>query len=146
MFKDKISMKGSLTIKQFDAEGKLVDQRDIHNLVVQAGKDFIASRMVDTSKDVMSHMAVGTGTVAPVAGDTTLQTELARVALTSVTYSANVITYVATYAPGVGTGALTEAGIFNHAVTGDLLCRTSFAVINKAAPDTVSVSWQISLQ
>jgi len=59
----------------------------------------------------------------------------------------NVITYVATYAPGVGTGAITEAGIFNDSAanTGDLLCRTTFLVVNKAIDDSMVITWTITI-
>ncbi len=86
-------------------------------------------------------MAVGTGATAAAAGDTTLQTELVRVALTSKTRSTNVLTLVGDYAAGVGTGALTEAGVLNAASVGDLFSRSVFAVINKAALDTLKITW-----
>ena len=46
---------------------------------------------------------------------------------------------------GDATGAVTEAGIFNAASGGDMLCRTVFSVVNKAADDTMSVTWTITL-
>jgi hypothetical protein len=65
--------------------------------------------------------------------------------LDSSTESSNTITYVSSFEAGDATGAITEAGIFNAASGGDMLCRTVFSVINKAADDTLSVTWTITL-
>tara|TARA_B110000208_G_scaffold187023_1_gene244449 strand:+ start:1131 stop:1556 length:426 start_codon:yes stop_codon:yes gene_type:complete len=118
--------------------------QEIPNLVVTAGKGYVASRMKDTTATAMSHMAVGTSATAAAAGDTALGTEAARVSLTSTSVNANVITYVATFPAGTGTAALTEAAILNSSSGGTLLCRTVYAVLNKGAADSMTVSWQIT--
>ena len=118
--------------------------QEIPNLVVTTGKSYVTSRMKDTTKAAMSHMAVGTGSTAAAAGDGALGSEVARVALTSTTVSNNTITYVATYAAGTGTGALTEAGVLNASGSGDLLCRTVFPVGNKGVNDSLTITWQIT--
>lgn len=125
-----------------ELNGEVVQK--IPNLVVTTGKNYVASRMKDTTKTAMSHMAVGTGSTAAAAGDAALGSEVARVALTSSTVSGNAITYVASYPAGTGTGALTEAGVLNASSSGDLLCRTVFGVLNKGANDTVLITWEIT--
>jgi hypothetical protein len=90
-------------------------------------------------------MAVGTTSTAAAIGDTTLGAETARVALTSGTASGGVVTYVATFAPGTGTGALVEAGILNASSVGTLLCRTTFAVVNKGASDSMTITWTVTV-
>lgn len=52
---------------------------------------------------------------------------------------------MSTFNPGEGTGAVTEAGVFNAATAADMLCRTVFAVVNKAATDTMVITWTITL-
>lgn len=143
--KDNISMKGKLKIVLRDKDGKIKEQREVKNLVVDTGKDYIASRIEGTSSAVMSHMALGTGTTAAAQGDTALETELDRNALDSTTVSNNDVTYVATYAAGDATGAITEAGILNNSTGGDLLCRTVFPVVNKGASDSLSISWTVTV-
>lgn len=140
MFTDFPKMTGRL---QIAINGEVV--RDIDNLVVTTGRNFVASRMGGTSPAVMSHMAVGTNNTAAALADTTLGTELARVALTSSNVSANVITYVATFPAGTGTGALTEAGVLNNTSGGTLLCRTVFSTVNKSASDTMTVTWAVTI-
>jgi hypothetical protein len=93
----------------------------------------------------MSHMAIGSGTNDPVVGDTTLQTELGRVSLTSSASAGAVVTYIASFGAGTGTGAVTEAGILNASSAGTLLCRTEFAVVNKGADDSMTITWTITV-
>jgi hypothetical protein len=141
-FQDTVALKGKLTIT---LNGAIV--QEIKNLVVTAGKGWIADRMQGVSEDVMSHMAVGTGTSAAVIGDTTLGTEVARVALgtSGGVVAGAVITFETTYAAGVATAALTEAGIFNDPTTGTMLARTVFATVNKGASDSMTISWDVTI-
>jgi len=118
--------------------------REVPNLVVTDGKKWVADRM-NNANAVMSHMAVGTGTNAAAAGDTTLQTENDRNALTSSTVTDNAIAYVGTWAAGDATAALTEAAIFDAASSGDCLARTVFSVVNKGANDTLTITWTITV-
>jgi len=96
---------------------------------------------------VMSHMAVGTGTAAVDQGDTALGNELDRntVSASGGVVSDNTITYESTWAAGDGTGAITEAGIFDAASGGDMLARTKFDVVNKGANDSMTITWTITV-
>lgn len=140
-------MTGKLHIQLFADDGSLLDERLIDNLVVTAGKNHIADRLSTTPTGAaMSHMAVGTGTTAPAAGDTALGTEIDRNALTSATDSANVVTYVGNWAAGDATNAaITEAGIFNAASAGTMLARATFTAINKGASDTLQITWTVTI-
>jgi hypothetical protein len=144
--KDFLSATGKLSIVVNDNAGNLKQELNVTNLVVDTGLDYIASRMKDTSATAMSHMAIGSGTDDPANDDTTLQTELGRVSLTSTTVTSNSVEYVATFAAGTGTGAVTEAGIFNASSAGTMLCRTEFAVINKAAGDSMTITWTVTVE
>lgn len=137
---DNLKLKGKLTIALNDEVVQEVD-----NLVVTAGKGYVASRMKDTSATAMSHMAIGSGTTNPAANDTALETELGRVSLTSTSVSGAVVTYVATFGAGTGTGAVTEAGILNASSSGTLLCRTEFNVVNKGSSDSMTVTWTVTV-
>lgn len=118
------------------------------NLVTTVGKNYIADALSATpGSAAMSHMAIGTGTVAAAIGDTALGAEIARVALTSRTDSGAVVTYIADYAAGVGTNAaIKEAGILNAASVGVLLARFVFTTaIDKQAGDTLQVTWTLTI-
>ena len=140
MVNDNLKLTGALTIALND---KVVQKID--NLVVTAGKNYVASRMKDTTKAAMSHMAVGTGTTTAAASQTALVSETDRNALTSQTVTGSAIAYVATWAAGDATAALTEAGIFNASSSGDMLCRTVFSVVNKAAADSMTITWTVTV-
>lgn len=145
MIQDSIKMTGELRITVTNPEGNVTQETVVPNLVVTSGKDFIAERMKDATTNVMSHMAIGTGSTAAAAGNTALGTEAGRVALTSTTVTANAVAYVATFGAGTGTGAITEAGLFNASSSGDMLCRTVFSVINKGAADTLGITWTVTV-
>ena len=139
---DTVVLTGKLSIS---LNGELV--REDKNLVVTAGKTWIAARMKDTST-IMTHMGVGTGTNAAAAGDTDLQTvEAPRLGLSTSggTVAGSVITYAATFPAGAHTAAITEAGIFTAVTSGTMLARTAFTVVNKGALDSMTISWAITI-
>ena len=146
--KDTMKATGMVDIVIRDADGRIKDERHVPNLVVDTGLDFIASRMEGTTNAVMSHMEVGEGSTPAASGNTELETPFgtpAIVALTSTTVTNNAVAYVATFGAATGTGALTEAGIFNASSAGDMLCRTVFSVINKGAADSMTITWTITI-
>jgi hypothetical protein len=145
MFHDGLKLVGAVSVVLTGPDGQVKDRRDVHNLVVTAGKNFVASRMVGTAQNAMSYMAVGTNGTAAAVGDTTLGTELSgRVALTSGTATNNVVTYTATFGAGVSTGSLQEAGLFNAATNGTMLARVTFGVVNKGAGDALTITWTVT--
>ena len=165
-FSNFIELGGTLAIAHFGPDGELIEDRFYSNIVTTVGKQWIAGRMKDTGTPAqMSHMAVGGNAsvgsnptkTTPVVGDVQLTTggspalsELARINLTTAggTVSGAVVTYAATFAAGTGTGSLVEAGIFNSATaaSGTMLCKTSFDVVNKAANDSIAITWTVTIQ
>jgi len=142
---ENLKMKGELTIVHRAADGSIKKSLHVPNLVVTVGKNYIASRMVGTSAAIMANMAIGTGTGTPAAADSTLGTEAGRVTLASGTASTNTVTYTATFPAGTGTGAITEAGVFNAASAGTMMCRTTFPVVNKASGDSIAITWVVTV-
>jgi len=140
MINDSLKLKGKLTIALND---EVV--QEVPNLVVTTGKDYVASRMKDTTATAMSHMAIGTGSTAAAASDTALGNQSARTTLTSTTVTDNDVVYVDTFPAGTGTGAITEAGIFNASSGGTMLCRTVFSVVNKGASDAMTITWTVTV-
>jgi len=140
-----LDITGKLVVKK---NGKVV--REIPNVVVNAGKGYVADRMKN-STTVMNAMAVGTSDASPSDATKTalVGTELGRVSgsnfTTTVDTSARTVTYQGTF--GTGTGSIKEAGIFNStsAGSGTMLCRTTFAVVTKGASDTLTIDWVITI-
>ena len=140
MLNDGLKLTGKLSIA---LNGEVV--QEVPNLVVTAGKGYVASRMKDASATAMSHMGIGSGSTAAAASDTALGNQLARTGLTSTTVSGADVVYVDTFPAGTGTGAVTEAGIFNASSGGTMLCRTVFDVVNKGASDAMTITWTVTV-
>jgi hypothetical protein len=152
MLQENIKASGLVQFQLLDEHGNVKDQQST-NLVVNTGLRFIAESMLKNTTNSparMTHMAVGSGTGNAAAVDTALQSQLARVIFDSSTSVTTNVTndsvqYVATFPAGTGTGAVTEAGVFNASTAGTMLCRTVFPVINKGALDTLVITWKVTI-
>lgn len=140
-YEENAKLRGSVDIKVYGPEGELKDSRYIPNLVVQSGKNYIATRIIGTATSVtavfttssatscMTHMAIGTSNTTATVNDIALGDEVgtsaaitaySRAPIQSTTQSTGVVTYVATFGTNnpqrsntSETTAITEAGIFN---------------------------------
>lgn len=137
---------GRFSLKLYGADGQLKDERQIKNVVTTAGLTALAARMAaDTpSGKFMTYIGIGTGTTGALAADTTLETEASR-KLGSVSSSMAVFTNTVTFNAGEGTGAITEAGLLSASSGGTLFSRQTFAAVNKAAADSLVVTWNVTL-
>jgi hypothetical protein len=149
---ENLSVKGHVKAVLLDEKGNVKETYEFKNLVVAVGRAHITSRMLEATADVMGWMEVGTGNTAATASDTQLEAPVAdsRIEVTSATQATTTTTndsivYECTFLPGVGTGALSEAGIFNAGTEGVMLCRTVFGVITKGSGDTLILTWTVSL-
>jgi len=148
MIQEEIYATGEVKIKLINEYGIVIQTRHIDNLVTTIGKGHIAGLMSAIIPTAMSDIAVGTGTNTQTIADTSLQSEIGtRSTATKTNTTPNVIVYVATFAAGNATGALSEAGIFNSATTnsGTMLARTTFPTVNKGSGDTIVVTWSITI-
>jgi hypothetical protein len=146
---ENLKMVGQVNLVLTGSDGNVKEEHEVKNLVVNSGLAFIISRMAGTSKGVMSHMALGSGTTAAAAGQTDLISILgSREVIDSTTIAGTnneKIVYVSSFEANKGTGAVTEAGIFNASSAGDMLCRVVFPVVNKQADDTLAITWTLTL-
>ena len=143
MINDQISIKGALIITK---NGEVV--REIDNLVVDTGKTLVASRIGSNTDNFVNYMGLGISGWSPVvAGDTALVSEVGRSAAVSSTSISNPldVVFAATFPAGVGSGSITEAGVFNAASGGTLVARTAFAVVNKGPDDIVTITWTVTI-
>ena len=93
--------------------------KETRNIIVTAGKVAIARRLggiaLLANEGQITYGAVGTDNTAPTVGDTTLGTELARKAVSSSSYSSNVITINTFFTTAEANGAIEEIGMFGEA-------------------------------
>jgi hypothetical protein len=132
-------------VELFDQYGHLKEERWAHNLIPTSGLTHIADQLASSpGEDAMGWMAVGEGSTVGSASTTTLESEVARVALDSRTHTGAVVTYIATFPAGTGDGSLAEAGILNAASDGIMLARLTFGVVTKTALDSLVVTWTLT--
>ena len=143
--KESLHFIGEFEVKLFDAEGRLKAYRKVKNLTVDVGFSAICDMMGQGGVSPFTYCAIGTGTTAPDSSDTALETEVARVQGGYTKLSSTQWKNDATFGAGVGTGAITEAGLFNASSGGTMLCRQTFAVVNKGDNDTLVITWQYTL-
>ncbi len=142
---ESLKLHTNLCIQVHDATGTLKDERRIHNLICTAGKNKLLAVSGGEALTAFAYIAIGTGTTAASASDTTLGTEAARsAAQTPTNPSANVYQVQYTFGAGTGTGAITEAGLLDAGSGGNLLAHQVFAAVNKGAADTLNIIWSVS--
>lgn len=143
---DSIKLVGTPTFTLTDEFGNVKHKFAIPNLVVTTGKNLFAAVIGGTSNAKPSHMAVGTGATPAQSTQTTLSAPAGtRVAFTSTSVALNTISYQSVFGPGVGTGALTEAGLFNDSSAGTMVTRTVFPVFTKESSDSLTINWDITI-
>lgn len=108
-------------------------------MIVNSGLNLMRDFLNGAAPNPPSHFAVGTGTTAVAAGDTTLETEVERKAVVSKTLSGNgILEYVGELLSTEANGNdLSEVGVLNAASAGDLLLRTTHAPYSKTADFSV---------
>ena len=146
---DGVKYTGHVSLRLFDEDGKLKDIREIHNTVSNAGRYGLMDYILATPTGVgytakPNWMELGTATPAT----TILGAYISgsRTACSSITRAGNVITFVCSFAAGVGTGAITESGVFDVATqnTAYLWMSTSFATVTKASGDSLQITWTLT--
>jgi len=141
--KAKTTIKDNVHIVLRNPDGT-IKHESTHNTVTTAGKVGTADQILEApSLPKPGWMAIGTGSPT----GTLLGAEIDRNALTSKTRDGAVVTMVGDWAAGDGTGAITEAGIFD-VVTDDTVnmwCSAEFGAINKAAGDTLQITWTFTV-
>jgi len=152
LFRDGIGLKGDVELLLWDSEGKLKDYRLIENVVTNLGVAYVADQCSDGGKAAMNAMAIGKGTQAATGGKTALKTEVVRgkvkgtAAVQGTGANDHKFVFTETFAAGVGTAALQEAGIFNNTTAGGtMLCYLTYAVINKGTADTLTITWTLAV-
>lgn len=123
------------------------------NLITNAGLALCAGTLNGSgSPAAATYIAVGTGTTAAAATDTTLGTETTTSGLARAAGTVSLVTTTVTndtaqvtkQFTATGSVAVTEAGLLNAASSGTLLARQVFSAINVANGDTLTITWKIA--
>jgi hypothetical protein len=139
-----IEITGNVQCILTDSDGNVKQQWN-QNLIVSTGTAWIVQKLLNNSSLNMNYMAIGSGTTVPVIGNTALQSELARVACSSVTGTNNVLTFNAFFGQGIGTGTIGEAGIFSAASSGTMLNKVQVSpTVVKNSGDSLTIIWTLT--
>ncbi len=141
---ESIRLPTNLEMVLFDEHGNVKEKRNVHNLICTVGKRKLLASASPETMNQFAYIAIGTGTTAASASDTALQTEIARNIATVSNPDADHLQIQYTFPAGTGTGAITEAGIFDASTGGIILAHQVFAVINKGASDPFQMTWTLS--
>ena len=147
MIDETMQLQGAMTLIVRRASG---DIETVHkdNIIVNVGFDFIADAIGKSASrpSVMGFIALGTGTTAAAASQSALVSELDRNAATYAhTVGTKAFSFTADFLAGDGTGAITEAGVFNAASGGIMLDRVVFPVVNKGADDSLTAVFTFTM-
>ncbi len=144
---ENLKLKGHIKIVLKDASGSIKYQMEKDNVVTTVGKAYLATWLAAASQagEFMSYIALGSGTTAALASDTTLETEAATRVLGTLSASTNVWQNLASFGPGVDTGSISEAGLFTASTSGTMFARQVFTPITKGAGDTLQFTWTVTL-
>lgn len=123
-----------------------VREIETHNLVVDAGLNLLRDLLSGATADVITHIAYGSDSTAPAAGQTALISQTgARFAYDTVTPALGQLVYDHYLDDGDGDmGTLKEAGLFTAAAAGTMFCRAVFPSIVKSDMTWVQVFWTIT--
>jgi hypothetical protein len=118
------------------------------NLVVNTGLAALASIIWNPTADSqIRYVEIGTGTNAPAAGNTTLQTSYLRKTIASANSSAAIATITGYFIASEGNTTIREAGLFiggtASAGTGTLFSRVALNV-TKTSSQTLTIEWTIT--
>ena len=147
--KSPVRMTGKWNFKLFDGAMNLKQVNEGYNVITTAGTEFLSSffnsAATAASTFTMRYIALGTDATGEAASDTALGVEISRHTAVVSNNSSSIFEIVATFAPGSGTGAIAEYGLFSSNTAGTMLSRDTEPVINKQASDTLEVTAQITL-
>lgn len=122
----------------------------VNDLIPNSGRIYLAKRISggDTVASAMAHIAVGTGTASPALGDTALVGEYKRKATAiNSALTNNIWSAVSTFggaADSITSLSITEAGVFNHASSGQgtMFQRVTFSSVTLADSDLFRIELQ----
>ena len=146
-------LKETIKLNILRANG-VVEDLDAIDLIVTTGRNYIAQRIAagDSVNSAMAYTAVGTVSTAASLNNTTLTGEVKRkgTCINSTYSAANVFSAVSTYggaADSISSLALVEAGVFNHASSGQgtMMQRVTFSSVTLADSDVLRIELQTNV-
>jgi len=150
---ENIKLRGHVNIKHL-RDGKVIGEVNEDNLVVTVGKALITALMGAVgSPAAVTYLALGIGTTAAAAGNTTLESEIvdsglqrasATVSQQTTTTTNDTLQLTKTFT-ATGSKAITEIGALNASSGGTLLGRRVFSAVNVVSTDQIQVTYSFQI-
>ena len=149
---DCFGIKGSVCFEHRKADGTLVSRQENHNLVTNAGWDWLYNQMSGTVDDVANYIALTADAGPASAEHTTLASEYVdfglerAVATPAHTPSAKTYTLTKVFTCDTDTKLVSMAGLFNAAAVGIMVLETVLtSPTTLMDTDTLTVTWTITM-
>lgn len=146
---DKLKSSGKLHVVCYDVNGNVKTEQHINNTLTQWMDEHVASRIVGTSEAVIGYIAVGSGVLTTPATGSTLKNLVSIIALSGAgplqSNGSNVV-FSGYWDAGVGTGSITEAGVYRTSGTAmsGLVTYSSAINVQKGVSDTLKIDWTVT--
>jgi hypothetical protein len=149
---DSLSPHGYVTVS-VTRDGQEIYRHEDHNLITNAGRDFISAQIGSTSAATngANYIALSTDTGEPAATDTTLASEITTGGLAraqgdySHTTGTNTYTITETFTASATHTAVQKAGLFTAASSGTMMAENTFTPVTLASGDQLTITWTITL-
>lgn len=133
-------------------DGNEIYRHEAHNLITDAGKDFISAQIGSTSAAAngANYIALTTTSLNPAAGDTTLAGEITgSLARAQGTYAhtngQNTFTVSKTFTASQAFTNVQGAGLFTASSSGTMMAENTFNSVSLANNDQLTITWTITL-
>ena len=149
-FSNSIGLNGKLTITHL-RNGQILEVINTPNTIMNAGLASASGLLNGVVSNYYDYLAIGIGTAAPAATQTTLTSEItddggARATSTNTQITTGVANDTAQFVKQwtfSGTFAVTESGIFDTSSAGNMLARQTFSAINVISGDSLQITWKV---
>ena len=157
--KSGITLTGSYDLVVKDQNGFILSEKHVDNLVVDIGVQTVADQIFpnidlnSSTQNQFSYLGIGTGSTAPVAGDTDVETAIGgcgRIQDTLVegSFASNTatITIDASFSGANCAGTIQEAVLANAATGGQILSRVLTGSVVVGAGDTLDLTYTFTIK
>ena len=149
--KEKVTIKGRVTLTLTDVKTGRKDVQVRDNLVVTLAKTAIAAKLSGdasiANRSEITFGAIGSGTTTPTLGDTTLGTETFRKILATRTFSGNQATLRLFLSTSEGNGTIEEFALFGEDASVSVDSGTMFnrVLVNRVKTSSNTLSIEVVL-
>lgn len=149
---DRIPASGYVVVSILRQGNEIYHSED-HNLITNAGLDFISAQVGSTStgSNGANYIALSSNSTAPAATDTTLTGEISGSGLDRAqgTYShtagTNTFTVQEVFTASGTVSAIQKTGLFTASSGGTMMAENTFSSVNVISGDQLTVTWTITI-